>query len=199
MSESHSDTEKGTIFFLEGQEVVLTDFDAEGYILDIGGGGEGVIGQLKKDQVIAIDSNIRELEEAADGPLKIVMDATELKFLDNTFQTVTSFFTLMYINADQQEKVFQEIFRVLNPGGRFLIWDLEVPTCLDESKEIVAAYLKIKLPDRKIQTGYGTRWPDNPKDLAHYQKIAEKVGFMLERQEVKGRVIQMELKKPNPS
>jgi len=45
--------------------------------LDIGGGGEGVIGQMKGKQVIAIDPNRRELEEAADGPLKIVMDARE--------------------------------------------------------------------------------------------------------------------------
>ena len=195
MSESHSDIENETIFFLEEQEVILTNFEADGFILDIGGGGEGVIGQIKKGQVITIDPNRRELEEAADGPLKIVMDANELQFLDDTFQTVTSFFTLMYIKATQHEKVFQEIFRVLDSGGRFLIWDMEIPQCLDESKEVVAAYLKVKLPDREIQTGYGTRWPENPKDLTHYLKVAEKVGFEVTRQEVSSRVIQLELKK----
>ena len=71
MSENHSEPKLDNIFFLEKQEVVVEDFDAAGFILDIGGGGEGVIGQLKKDQVIAIDPNRRELEEAADGPIKI--------------------------------------------------------------------------------------------------------------------------------
>jgi len=184
------------IFFLEEQEVSINDFDAAGFILDIGGGGEGVIGQLKNDQVIAIDPNRRELEEASDGPLKIVMDASELLFLDNTFQVVTSFFTLMYIKAPQHEKVFKEVFRVLDSGGRFLIWDLEIPQCLDESKEIVAAFLKIKLPDREIQTGYGTRWPEKPKGISHYQNMVEKTGFVFVNQVVNGHVIQMELKKP---
>lgn len=196
MSENHSEPKLDNIFFLEKQEVVVEDFDAAGFILDIGGGGEGVIGQLKKDQVIAIDPNRRELEEAADGPIKIIMDASELLFLDNTFQVVTSFFTLMYIKAPQLEKVFKEVFRVLDSGGRFLVWDLEIPKCLDESKEIVAAYLSIKLPDKEIMTGYGTKWPDRLENLLYYQKIAEKVGFVMTDQSVNGRVFQMELKKP---
>jgi hypothetical protein len=53
---------------------VVDDFDAAGYILDIGGGGEGVIGQLKGERVVAIDKQKRELEEAAPGALKIVID-----------------------------------------------------------------------------------------------------------------------------
>ena len=196
MSKNHSEQNMDHIFFLEPQEIVINDFDANGFILDIGGGGEGVVGQLKPDQVIAIDPNQKELEEAAEGPLKIVMDAADLKFLDNAFQTVTSFFTLMYIKNDQHEKVFQEIFRVLDTGGRFLVWDLEIPTCLDESKDVVAAYLKVKLPDKEIQTGYGTRWPEKSKDFTHYKSIAEKVGFVVEWQEINGHMIQMALTKP---
>jgi len=91
MSESHSEPNFENVFFFDQQEVVIGDFDAEGLILDIGG-GEGVIGQLKRDQVVAIDPNKRELEEAAEGPIKIVMSADELKFLDSSFNTVTSFF-----------------------------------------------------------------------------------------------------------
>ncbi len=47
--------EQDRIFRLDEQTVVLDDFPAEGWILDIGGGGEAVIGQLKGSQVIAID------------------------------------------------------------------------------------------------------------------------------------------------
>ncbi|MFC1879420.1 class I SAM-dependent methyltransferase [Chloroflexota bacterium] len=83
-------------FLFEQQKVKVHDFESSGHILDIGGGGEGIIGILKGEKVIAIDPRKRELEEAADGPLKIVMDARDLFFLDSTFNTVTAFFTLMY-------------------------------------------------------------------------------------------------------
>ena len=88
----------------ERQDVVLDDFQASGYVLDIGGGGEGIIGLLKPAQVVAIDLSARELAQAPPGPLKIVMDATDLKFLDGTFGTATSFFTLMYMKPETQRR-----------------------------------------------------------------------------------------------
>ena len=39
--------------------------DLRGSILDIGGGGEGVIGRLYGRQVVAIDNRQEELDEAA--------------------------------------------------------------------------------------------------------------------------------------
>ena len=73
MEDHHPEISEDRIIFFERQEVVVDDFEAPGYILDIGGGGEGIIGRLKGEQVIAIDPNRRELEGAAGGPLKIVM------------------------------------------------------------------------------------------------------------------------------
>jgi len=43
-------------------------------------GGQGVIGQYKRDKVIVIDHNKRELKEAPEGGSKIIMDACGLKF-----------------------------------------------------------------------------------------------------------------------
>src|SRR5579864_4997675 len=74
------------------QDFTVADFQASGYILDIGGGGEGIIGLMKPSQVIAIDLSKQELEDAPAGPLKIIMDATDLKFLDTSFDTATAFF-----------------------------------------------------------------------------------------------------------
>jgi ubiquinone/menaquinone biosynthesis C-methylase UbiE len=196
MSEGHSGVSEDRILFLERQEVVVDDFDASGLILDIGGGGEGVIGQMKGKQVVAIDPSRRELEEAADGPLKIVMDAGNTLFLDDTFDVVTSFFTLMYIKGSNHEKVFEEVFRVLVSGGRFLIWDVALPQCLDEDKDIVAFHLNIKLPDREIATGFGTKWPEQRQGLPYYQEIAERAGFIASDHEESGRVFYLELQKP---
>jgi ubiquinone/menaquinone biosynthesis C-methylase UbiE len=94
--------------FFERELVVVDDFEAEGLVLDIGGGGEGVIGRIKGDQVIAIDPNRRELEEAAEGPLKIIMDATNLQFLDESFNTVTSFYTLICIEEKDALRLTRE-------------------------------------------------------------------------------------------
>ena len=57
--------------------------ELNGKILDIGGGGEGVIGRLYTNQVVAIDIRQEELDEAPTGFEKILMDATQLDFKDN--------------------------------------------------------------------------------------------------------------------
>lgn len=199
MGEEHSGYPEDRYFFLEKQEVVVNDFEASGFILDIGGGGEGIIGQLKGNLVVAIDPNQRELEEAPAGPLKIVMDARELLFLDKTFEVATSFFTLMYIKTADHRKVFEEVFRVLEPNGKFLLWDIELPQRSAEEKDIVAFYLQIKLPDRQIETGYGTKWPERTKDMSYYKEIAERVGFIAAGRQEPGRVFYLELQKPQVS
>jgi ubiquinone/menaquinone biosynthesis C-methylase UbiE len=196
MGEEYSSYPEDRYFFLEKQEVVVNDFEASGFILDIGGGGEGVMGQLKGNQVVAIDPNQRELEEAPAGPLKIVMDARELLFLDKTFEVATSFFTLMYIKTADHWKVFEEVFRVLEPNGKFLLWDIELPQRSAEEKDIVAFYLQIKLPDRQIETGYGTKWPEQIQNPSYYLEIAEEVGFIPAVQRENGRLFHLELQKP---
>jgi SAM-dependent methyltransferase len=196
VSECHTEPSEDRIFFFEKQEVVVDDFDSSGYILDIGGGGEGVIGKLKGKQVVAIDPNKRELEEAAPGPLKVIMDARDLQFLDGTFSTATSFFTLMYIRGPDHEKVFSEVFRVLVPGGLFLIWDVILPQCPDETKDIAAFPLLIKLPNEEISTGYGTLWPEKEQDLSYYLRLAGKAGFNVIEQREHNRVLFLKLQKP---
>ncbi len=196
MSEEHSEDSMDRIFFLEKQEVVVDGFDASGFILDIGGGGEGVVGQMKGSQVVAIDPNRRELQEAADGPLKIVMDAGDLMFLNHTFEVVTSFFTLMYIKGSEHQKVLAEVFRVLVSKGRFLIWDADLPQCMEDDKDIVAFYLSIKLPDREIETGYGTKWPEQRQGLPYYKEMAENRGFVVSAHVQNGRVFFLEMQKP---
>jgi ubiquinone/menaquinone biosynthesis C-methylase UbiE len=101
------------------------------------------------------------------------MDAGDMLFLDAAFDVVTSFFTLMHIESSDHEKIFEEVSRVLGSGGRFLIWDVDLPQRLDEEKDVVALYLNIKLPDKGIETGYGTKWPEQRRGLPYYEKIAE--------------------------
>jgi len=174
-------------------QVKVEDFPAEGFILDIGGGGEGIIGQVKGSQVIAIDISKRELEEAPPGPLKIEMDARELKFLDGAFMTATVFFTFMYIDDSDHEKVFQEIHRVLETGGRLLIWDVTLAERPDPQRKMALFMLTITLPQKEVKTGYGVRWPEGGRSLSHYQNLAEAAGFEVSAKNVDGKWFFMDM------
>ncbi len=179
-------------------EVVVPAFPADGLILDIGGGGEGVIGQLKGKQVVAVDMSKRELEEAPGEPLlKIVMDARDLKFLDKTFPTATVFFTFMYIDPGDHEKVLQELHRVLKPGGRLLIWDVVFPSRKTDERQLYVHYpLHIKLPATEINTGYGVRFAEG-QGSDHFVGLAKKTGFEVSSQKDDQGWFYIELKRRN--
>lgn len=158
-------------------EVVVPDFPAEGLILDIGGGGEGVIGQLKGRQVVAIDLIKRELEDAPAGPmLKIVMDARALGFLDGSFDTATVFFTFMYIMPPDHGQVFAELHRVLRPGGRLLVWDPVFPDKAAPDKPKIMYPLHVRLPGMDINTGYGVGIREG-QGADHFVALAKAAGF----------------------
>ena len=185
----------GQTLIHEKLEVALPDFPAQGLILDIGGGGEGVISQLKGSQVIAVDLSKRELEEAPGQPLiKIVMDARDLKFLDKTFSTATVFFTFMYIAPADHAKVFQELHRVLAPGGRLLIWDAVFPKKTDPRQLNILFPLHVKLPNKDINTGYGVKIIED-QGPAHFVELAKTAGFDVVAQQSEKGWFHLELRK----
>lgn len=132
--------------------MIALDKELDGKILDIGGGGEGVIGRLYTNQVIAIDIRQDELDEAPTGFEKILMDATQLEFKDNSFDHVTSFYTLMFMSDEEQKRAILEATRVLRYGGELHIWDCDIISAFPES---FCVDVVVQLPNEKISTTYG--------------------------------------------
>jgi ubiquinone/menaquinone biosynthesis C-methylase UbiE len=104
------------------------------------------------------------------------------------------------MKPDVQKKVFAEVYRVLKPGGRWLIWDSMIPTALEKDTRGVVFYFRFKLPKETVETGYGTPWPERPLDLAHYQGLAKNAGFEVTSVKQQGAGFQtfaLELRKPS--
>jgi ubiquinone/menaquinone biosynthesis C-methylase UbiE len=177
---------------VEQQKVEIRPIEADGFILDIGGGGEGIIGRLNGRQVAAIDIRPSELEEAQNDALKIVMDATDLKFLDDTFAAATAFFTMMYVPDDDKPKVLSEAYRVLRPGGRLQIWDANIPGEI-EGKVYFVIHLKVLMPGETVETGYGS--PLRRQSAQTLWKMAEEAGFRTIREGSGEHIFYLELEK----
>lgn len=161
----------------ETKVVSLTADYKEMLILDIGGGGEGIIGKVYGRNVIAIDRELEELEETKNKSIKIVMDACEMKFPSKQFDVATSFFSLMYMDNKEKEKTILEINRVLKPGGIFEIWDTNVPVYKGGDKDIYVLQLQIKLETEIINTGYGVLMDDKGQNVAELKNLLMKSGF----------------------
>ena len=183
---------------MEKHTIDLRNIAINGRILDIGGGGEGVIGQLKGETVVAIDRRKSELEsgiKAGDTKsLKILMDASDLKFLDASFETVTAFFSMMYMKKDNLKMVFKEIFRILADHGELIIWDLIIPSRNADDKDFIGIYLDVKIVNKTIDTGYGTQWV-RERNLKHYLDLATSTGFKIEDQKADGNTFLLRCRK----
>ena len=196
MADHQEEISEDRLYVLEREDLALKPFDGDGLVLDLGGGGEGIVGKLGGERVVAIDPNRRELEEAPPGPLKIVMDASDLGFVDQSFSLVTSFYTLMYIGDEKtRRRVFSEAYRVLAPEGRFLIWDAVVPPRGSEKRDILVVWLNVRLPAEDIEAKYGMVWPEGGRSSADFTDLATGAGFEVTNLSEQGKRICLQLLK----
>ncbi len=163
--------------FTMKNQTVCVEKNLTGSILDIGGGGEGVIGQIYGRNVTAIDRRQDELDETNNDSVKVLMDATNLQFGDNSFDHVTSFFTLMYMSEDKQIEALSEAYRVLMPGGTLSIWDVIIPKN-NSDYDVFVVELEVRIPNKSIHTGYGVGY-DREYSLNHYMQVLESIGFTI--------------------
>lgn len=151
-----------------------------------------IIGKLNGRSVVAIDTSEKELAETQNGALRIVMDATDLKFLPESFDVCTAFFSLMYIPNDKHPDLFKDLHRVLRSNGRFLLWDAEIPK---KSRDYIMFILrlKIRLPNEEVETGYGVKY--KPQSLEQFKKLAQAAKFKVISEWSKNEIFHLELLK----
>ncbi|MCL2343660.1 MAG: class I SAM-dependent methyltransferase [Firmicutes bacterium] len=177
------------IEFYPPETLKLSPIETDGLILDIGGGGEGVIGKLCGRRVVSIDLDRQELEEVQNDALKLVMDAGNLKFLDGSFEAAAAFFSLMFLEEDRLGDVFAEVYRVLKPGGVFYIWDLAMEGAEAGEPPIVCVPLDIELPFERLHADYGCA--RRTQSAASLAALARAAGFAAVEDESRGRMIVM--------
>ncbi len=131
---------------------IILKRDIAGRILDLGGGGEGVIGRVYGRAVTAIDIRPDELEDAPGDFERICMDARSLEFPDGCFDAVTAFYFLMYLFPEDRGAVFSEAARVLKSGGRMYVWDAAYRSAFPEPHLVE---LSIDAAGERIGTTYG--------------------------------------------
>ncbi|PKO13395.1 MAG: hypothetical protein CVU39_19525 [Chloroflexi bacterium HGW-Chloroflexi-10] len=141
------------------QHILIGDIPA-GHILDIGGGGEGVIAQAGGTRVTPIDKFMSEIHEAREKAMNahwMTADATQLPCKNDSFDAATMFFSAMYMPSDVKEKVFKETHRVLKTSGELWIWDVN----MRQERQVFAIRLQVKFNDTlKIKTIYGVKAKD---------------------------------------
>jgi hypothetical protein len=70
------------------QSIELSPIKTDGFILDVGGGGEGIIGKLNGKQVVAIDTSEQELRETSARAIFMLLHALFWSGNFNLFQNI---------------------------------------------------------------------------------------------------------------
>ena len=84
---------------------------------------------------------------------------------------------------------------MLKPGGRFLVWDVNLPALTDPARDVAIFYFRFLLPAREVMTGYGTLRTERARQADDYAKLWRDSGFELIAKRAQGRTYFMEPKR----
>ena len=156
-----------------------------GFVLDIGAGGEGTIAKTCGNETVCVDISKTEIGEARSrGAVAnwVQCDASSMPFKNSTFDVATLFFSLMYIKTpERKHAVMAEAKRVLKSTGMLHLWDATIR----EKPDLYVVFVEANLPDgTKIHTGYGVKGKgEKEQTLELISKLALEAGFKAARTE----------------
>ena len=115
-----------TLFETPIQQVLLQELTDSGFVLDVGGGGEGFISRIGGERVCAVDIALNKIREARIHGMSstwIINDGKRLCFKSSSFSVATLCFTLGFIPEwDSKKEVLHEINRVLEENGQLILY-----------------------------------------------------------------------------
>ena len=182
-----------TIYETTRQLIDISKIRFNGRVLDIGGGGEGIISRHSGGKVVSIDIRKEELEETPDIGLKIVMNACNLGFLDKSFENVTCFFSLLYMDESEIREFLQEAYRVLKSDGELWIWDVTIPQKAEADAFVAQISVQIS-GESVVSAGYGVRWTRR-QSVDTIRGLCEEAGFVSREERVFDQSFMLCLKK----
>ncbi len=180
MSETHSHIETAL------QDIRLERLRGDGLILDIGGGGEGLVSRIENERVCAIDIRMSEIREAqihGQSANWIVADARNLCFREEVFDVATLWFSLGFMSDwTTKHSVIEGAYHVLRKGGQISILASHIPV----SSASLIFWANFTLPDGTLsKTGYGIKGGQN-QTLARVSDLVDDVGFVRHQSEDHG-------------
>ena len=93
-------------------------------VLDLGSGTGAAFQQLQNFDVTAVDPDEKMLE-LNEFSNKVIGGAENLPFPDNSFDSIYCAF--VWRNVNDPKKGMDEVYRVLRPGGKFILLDMTRP------------------------------------------------------------------------
>jgi len=168
----------------------------DGFVVDIGAGGEGTIAKTCGRETVCVDISKREIGEARSrGAVAnwVVCDACSMPFRNGTFDVATFFFSLMYIKTfEGKQAVMGEAKRVLKSGGLLHLWDATIR----EKPDLYVVFVEANLPDgERIYTGYGVKGKEKEQTLELISRLALEAGFKVTGESCKNGIFRLEMQK----
>jgi ubiquinone/menaquinone biosynthesis C-methylase UbiE len=159
------------------QKIELKHLPRKGWIIDIGGGGEGLVSRIETSRVCAVDINLDRIREAMiHGQVSqwILSDGRMLSVKDERFSAATMWFSLGYVRDwASKTQVMSEVARVLKQSGHISILGAKI-VC-SEVRFVLRAHLH--LPDGSVsQMSYGMSGGQN-QDIETVTKLLQETGY----------------------
>ena len=133
---------------------MLNSMELKGMILDLGS-GTGMLSEFLNKEIIGVDFSIKMLKKS--GKYKILGDAENLPFKNDTFDIVLSFTLIQNL---PNFGVFKEVRRILKPNSLFILTVLRKKYDETLCKELEKGFSILKEADCGEDIGFICRAKD---------------------------------------
>lgn len=147
-------------------------------ILDVGAGTGRIIPKLKKfgiENIVAADVSggmLKVLKKKFPNIPTVEADIEKLPFEDESFDAVISLFVIVHLKI--LEKAFEEVYRVLKPGGVFILSNInqrKPPKLLTKKREEIVIKSFYHIPEHVISALEGAFFKIEKNEFVYEKEV----------------------------